>query len=50
MLPGGHMEASMADADDSPSKCNSALDLTGAAIIKPTPGEGAQNLSLSKQP
>ena len=38
----GQGAAGRGGADDSPSKRNSALDLTGAAIIKPAPGEGAR--------
>ena len=37
------MDVMRAGSDDSPSKRNSALDLTGAAIIKSTPGEGAHS-------
>ena len=40
---GGRVDVMRAGSDDSPSKRNSALDLTGAAIIKSTPGEGARS-------
>ena len=44
---GGRVDVMRAGSDDSPSKRNSALDLTGAAIIKSTPGEGAQEHPLT---